>query len=256
MVRLGQRDLRNALEFVHAASSIDASEPFAQPTLDLLARVIPGEFVSYSEWDISEAPRLKMAVEHPVVSIPADVAEARREYCCSYPLSVVRHSSEIRALKISDFLSLRELHRLDYYDSVLRPFRIEHQMRLWVSAPARAARFFCFDRLRSQRDFSERDRGLLDLLRPFLVAIRERFELRYAERPTNGAALTEREGEILRWVARGKTNQEIASLLFVSPHTVRKHLENAYAKLGVHTRTAAIACAFANRNGSRTHIPA
>jgi DNA-binding CsgD family transcriptional regulator len=60
--------------------------------------------------------------------------------------------------------------------------------------------------------------------------------------------LTEREAEILNWVARGKTNQEIASLLFVSPHTVRKHLENAYDKLEVHTRTAAVARAFAHRN--------
>jgi DNA-binding CsgD family transcriptional regulator len=42
-------------------------------------------------------------------------------------------------------------------------------------------------------------------------------------------------------VARGKTNQEIAALLVVSTHTVRKHLENVYAKLGVHTRTAAAA---------------
>jgi DNA-binding CsgD family transcriptional regulator len=60
--------------------------------------------------------------------------------------------------------------------------------------------------------------------------------------------LTEREEEILRWVARGKTNREIASLLFVSPHTVRKHLEHAYAKLGVHSRAAAIAATFAHQN--------
>jgi DNA-binding CsgD family transcriptional regulator len=53
--------------------------------------------------------------------------------------------------------------------------------------------------------------------------------------------LTAREREILGWVARGKTNPEIARVLWISPGTVRKHLENVYAKLGVHTRTAAAA---------------
>ena len=53
--------------------------------------------------------------------------------------------------------------------------------------------------------------------------------------------LTPREREVLSWVARGKTNAEIARLLWLSPGTVRKHLENVYAKLGVRTRTAAVA---------------
>jgi DNA-binding CsgD family transcriptional regulator len=53
--------------------------------------------------------------------------------------------------------------------------------------------------------------------------------------------LTAREREILGWVARGKTNPEIARVLWISPGTVRKHLENVYDKLGVHTRTAAAA---------------
>jgi DNA-binding CsgD family transcriptional regulator len=51
--------------------------------------------------------------------------------------------------------------------------------------------------------------------------------------------------EVLRWVALGKTNEEIAALLVVSAHTIRKHLENTYDKLGVHTRTAAVNRAFA-----------
>jgi DNA-binding CsgD family transcriptional regulator len=53
--------------------------------------------------------------------------------------------------------------------------------------------------------------------------------------------LTAREQQILAWVARGKTNPEIAETLWIAPSTVRKHLENVYAKLGVHTRTTAIA---------------
>jgi DNA-binding CsgD family transcriptional regulator len=54
-------------------------------------------------------------------------------------------------------------------------------------------------------------------------------------------SLTMREREVLAWVARGKTNAEVAELLWLAPSTVRKHLENVYAKLGVSTRTAAVA---------------
>ena len=52
--------------------------------------------------------------------------------------------------------------------------------------------------------------------------------------------LTARERQVLAWVARGKRNSEVAEILWLTPSTVRKHLENAYAKLGVHTRTAAV----------------
>jgi DNA-binding CsgD family transcriptional regulator len=41
--------------------------------------------------------------------------------------------------------------------------------------------------------------------------------------------LTPREQEVLSWVSRGKTNAEIARQIWVSPGTVRKHLENVYA---------------------------
>jgi len=53
--------------------------------------------------------------------------------------------------------------------------------------------------------------------------------------------LTSREREIVDLVAEGRTNAEIAKRLWVSTATVRKHLENVYAKLGVHSRTAAVA---------------
>lgn len=55
--------------------------------------------------------------------------------------------------------------------------------------------------------------------------------------------LTARESEVLLWVARGKTNRDIADILGMSPRTVNKHLEHIFEKLGVETRTAAAAAA-------------
>jgi DNA-binding CsgD family transcriptional regulator len=63
-------------------------------------------------------------------------------------------------------------------------------------------------------------------------------------RPDPDLGLTARETEVLQLVARGLTNKEAARRLDVSVSTVRKHLENVYAKLEVGTRTAALARAF------------
>ena len=59
--------------------------------------------------------------------------------------------------------------------------------------------------------------------------LREKFEL------------TPRESEVLVWISRGKTNQEIAIILDFSPRTVNKHLEQIFRKLGVENRTTAAA---------------
>jgi DNA-binding NarL/FixJ family response regulator len=59
--------------------------------------------------------------------------------------------------------------------------------------------------------------------------LREKFEL------------TPRESEVLTWISRGKTNQEIAIILDFSPRTVNKHLEQIFRKLGVENRTTAAA---------------
>ncbi len=56
-------------------------------------------------------------------------------------------------------------------------------------------------------------------------------------------ALTAREREVLDWIARGKTNQEIAIILAMRTATVKKHVEHILQKLGVETRTAAAAMA-------------
>jgi DNA-binding NarL/FixJ family response regulator len=62
--------------------------------------------------------------------------------------------------------------------------------------------------------------------------------------------LTTREGEVLSWLSKGKTNRDIAQILGLSPRTVDKHLEQIYAKLGVENRTAAAAIATNTNRGN------
>lgn len=87
-------------------------------------------------------------------------------------------------------------------------------------------------------DLDESDRALLELLRPSLDAAVAR--VAWHERLAR-AGLTPRESEVLDRVAAGDSNVLIARHLGVRRRTVDKHLEHAYAKLGVGSRTAALA---------------
>jgi DNA-binding NarL/FixJ family response regulator len=58
--------------------------------------------------------------------------------------------------------------------------------------------------------------------------------------------LTERELQVLRLVAEGKSNRDIAAGLVISEHTVARHVQNIFAKLGVSSRTAASAFAYSH----------
>ena len=65
-----------------------------------------------------------------------------------------------------------------------------------------------------------------------------------APAPTLPAGLTEREAEVLRLVAAGLTNNEVAGTLFLSAKTVSRHVSNIFTKIGVSSRAAATAFAF------------
>jgi DNA-binding NarL/FixJ family response regulator len=114
-------------------------------------------------------------------------------------------------------------------------------MKLFFATGETGASFLVLDSQR--RAFSDRDRDVLEVLAPHLALIRQRHRRLAStlETPATSALLSPREREILRLVASGMTNCEIASALFIAPGTVRKHLDNTYAKLGVRSRAQAVA---------------
>ena len=72
--------------------------------------------------------------------------------------------------------------------------------------------------------------------------------------PNDRPRLTRRELEILRLVARGRTNRQVAELIWVTDQTVKYHLANVYRKLGVGSRFDAVE--WAVRNGLADRTPA
>jgi DNA-binding NarL/FixJ family response regulator len=73
-------------------------------------------------------------------------------------------------------------------------------------------------------------------------------------KPLESLGLTEREAEVLLWVAQGKSNGEISAILGAAENTVKRHLQNIFEKLGVDSRNAAAIRALEtlSRTGSRS----
>jgi DNA-binding NarL/FixJ family response regulator len=61
------------------------------------------------------------------------------------------------------------------------------------------------------------------------------------------AGLSDREIDVLRLIARGRTNKEVAAALYLSAKTVGRHVENLYAKIGVNSRAGAAVFAMEHR---------
>ncbi|MFG1410626.1 response regulator transcription factor [Xanthobacter sp. VTT E-85241] len=79
--------------------------------------------------------------------------------------------------------------------------------------------------------------------REFLLRVIEEAPARDEEILRRALSITQREAQVLVWIARGKANRDIAQILGLSPRTVNKHLEQIYAKIGVENRASATALA-------------
>jgi DNA-binding CsgD family transcriptional regulator len=326
---LARRDAEQLLRFIAEAENVGGDQPFTPDLLVELGRLISADGVFYSELDRVRRRRL-LIVGRPDDEddgVELDDETRWRVLLEEHPLCLRQHEGHFGAVKLSDFLTKRELHGTWVYDNFFAPLDIEYELEVPIPSPLWRTKTFLFGRS-GGRDFTERDRLLLDLLQPHLARIwlaarthrllssalaeldrvdehdrrgvillgfggevefasppaerllREFFPARSGEQlPAElaewlesgdtkplirrrgerrltvqqadsallleerheGIELTAREREVLAWVARGKTNAEIAQLLWLAPKTVGKHLENVYPKLGVSTRTAAAA---------------
>ncbi|MDQ1463979.1 MAG: hypothetical protein QOC73_920, partial [Actinomycetota bacterium] len=149
--------------------------------------------------------------------------------------------------RLSDVISHRQLVNSRVYADWFRPAGIAAELEIGIVRSRVRTRNFVLER--TSGDFSDRDRAVLEIVRPHLARIYAMSALRRIvsdDRSAVGdqdrvAGLTPRERDVLELVAAGLSNAAIAERMWISPGTVKKHLDNIYDKLGVANRTAAAA---------------
>jgi DNA-binding CsgD family transcriptional regulator len=233
-------DFRKLLSVIDA-SRAEATAGLSGVVLERARDLVSCDCISFIELG-SARQRTYIDQSVPDESNPEDDQPFWQHYWDCAPCCYPDTSRDLLSITtISDFYTRREFHNTGMYVDVLGPAGVEAEAMVCLSAPPGRSRRLIFFRGPGP-DFDGRDRLLLSLLRPHLNEAYQELARRRCTVP----ALTSRQWELLRLLASGHSNAEIASELVVSTHTVRKHLENIFARLGVTNRTAAIAKAFPN----------
>jgi DNA-binding CsgD family transcriptional regulator len=250
MIRaLGSAELRGALDALGAiAEGTAADGAFARHGLASLPRLVPCELATLSICDL--ASRHRSVTSDVPGAITARENAAFDRHFHDHPLvRAHRGNPQARARRISDVVPVKDFRRSALYNDYYRPIRIEHAIAVPIDVQRDVLVGFVLNR--SGRDFSDRERDRLEAIRPCLGNLyrlarpsggpRAAWGVSARIPQDHGALLTARECEVLHWLSGGKTDREIAGILGISPRTVHKHLQRMYEKLGVETRTAAVA---------------
>jgi DNA-binding CsgD family transcriptional regulator len=244
---LRSTELRRALAVVgDIAATINDADAFARCGVERLAALIGSEITTLSLCDLRQGRRL--AVGAPAIGAFERAAFDR--HFGEHPLVRYHGAGGRHAHRISDSIGAAAFRRsalfADYYKRVGIDQTIAlplHQADGWLVS---------FVLNRCGRDFSDRELALLDAMREpltrlfghtaWLGRVDDAWRAPRRSAPTRSALppLSPREREVMRWVAAGKTDRDVAAILDISPRTVHKHLQNIYARLGVENRTAAV----------------
>jgi DNA-binding CsgD family transcriptional regulator len=243
-VTVSERDLRTLLGIVGDKRSDLPAAGLPPSLLSELKDQIPCDQLVFTSFDAGR--RIELFTQ----DIPDDYDDSEDDlrlfwelYWGSLPCCYPDRSGDLRSVtKPLDFYSARQWHSNAMYSELIRSWGLEHEMLVCLPGGRMRTVRLLFWR-GPGADFSERDRALLALLRPHLHQAYLDAERRRHPIPS----LTPRQRELLRLVAAGHTNAQIARRLAVTDKTVGKHLENIYARLQVSNRTAAVIRAFGDQ---------
>jgi DNA-binding CsgD family transcriptional regulator len=214
--------------------------------LGALQRAVPSDWASLN--DIGADPADTVAIVRP--PLPRSWHELFAGLAHENPLlRRWQQTRDGRAYRFSDVAAWKALQELALFRQFYIPLGLRHQIAFTLPSPPN--RILAIALSRTNRDFTDTERDFLNTARPFLIqAYRNCLAVRTIADPTatsgsgmlallTGEGMTRRQAQILLHIARGRSNRDIAKHLEISDRTVQKHLEHAFRRLGVRTRSEA-----------------
>jgi DNA-binding CsgD family transcriptional regulator len=237
MGRVSAADLRRILDFLAAAQIGPSSDPIPATTLVALRDLVGADDADYFELRRTDRAPLAVSESDHCETAPG-TGEAMLTFGEQNPLGWRLWSPADGAIRLSARIRPRAFRRLPFYGEFLQPNRITDLLKVWLWSTEESVA--CVQLWRHGGTFSRRDHDVLAVLQQDLIRLRQAALAGQGGWTADGVSLTAREAEVLIWAIRGHPHTEIADRLGSSPATVGKHLENAYEKLGVGSRSEAV----------------
>jgi len=236
------------LDLVAEVTPLLVVDEFAQRLFLALDAVLPSDYISLNQ--VAADPDRNWSIVQP--PMPAHRLDTFYRLALQNPLAErFLRTHDGRPLRFSDITSADEYHATDLYRELYGPLKIEFQIAF--ALPSDAEHVLAIALSRCEHDYTDVERDLLAMARPYLIqAYRNSLEFTdQLSRTRPGTplgpelqalqelGLTRAQANVLRLVATGRSSDDVATDLGVSPRTVQKHLERVYRKLGVSGRSAA-----------------
>jgi DNA-binding CsgD family transcriptional regulator len=243
------RTTRAALATVEAADSAARLTELPGLLLPALVDLIGADSALWTELDVTAWPdpaadRLPgRVIGHPEPLLTEELALALERHAGDFPLTChTRPGGDGRPIRRSDLQSTRSFRASGMYADVARKVGTDEMLAMALTP---GSLHVCVSLNRAGRDFPAAAVDLLAQLSPLLTRRVARLAAGQAALEAGPRAeltpLTPRQRQVLGLVAEGLTDAAIGHRLDCSPRTVDKHLEHIYRRLGVSSRTAAIA---------------
>jgi len=242
---LSNRDLQSLQDAVRELYELRELDALRRVVPQVIQKLIPAEGYALAEGVVDpDSWKFGTSGYYGDPQIDGELRGRMERSVPTHPFTLhVLHHGPDSALMFSDFLTQRQFMRTELYNEF---YRLAGVRRSLSTAIPEGSCVYTLNALRygRAREFSERDRTMLTLLRPHYGLARRNavlYEGRRARRarPLEAFDLTPRETEVATWLARGKTNREIATILGANMRTVEKHVEKILEKLSVENRTTA-----------------
>jgi len=243
-----ERTVRAALTTVEAADAAASLAELPGLVMPALMNLVGADSVLWTELDLTASLDLSpgllpgRVIGYPEPLLTVETALALEGHARESPLIChTRPGGDGRPIRRSDLQSARSFRSSGIYADVARKIGADEVLAMALK-PGKL--HVCVSLNRADIDFTPANVDIVTWLLPLLTRRVARLATA-ARRPALGLPqLTERQQQVLRLAAEGLTDAAIGHRLDCSPRTVDKHLEHIYRKLGVSSRTAAIAAAF------------